>query len=176
MGWFVNSAYIRSMEIIGLDPGARYTGVCVRNFATDEILLSSTYVRPVEIDIVEWARYLADKIMEDVVSLYPGAQIGLEGISAPGGFKNGKKAPINPKYIIEAGIVMGCLANKFREAVIVPPGKNGSSRTPYPEVLNGRRPKTLPGISKGAGTRNHEKSAYDVAGEVPFIVANNLKK
>jgi hypothetical protein len=163
------------MIVIGIDPGARYTGVSVRDLADNTILLSSTYVKPEDTQIVSWAIELANTIKDEVLSAYPDAKIGIEGISDPKGYSNGKKSPINPKHIIRAGIVLGALAMMFQEAVIVPPGHNGSSRTGYPDVLNGRRPKDLPGSAKGAGTRNHEKSAYDVAGDVPFRIANNYK-
>lgn len=163
------------MIVIGIDPGARYTGVVVRDLSENTILLSSTYVKPQETYIVTWAIEVSETIKREVVDAYPDALIGIEGISDPKGYSNGKKSPINPKHIIRAGIVLGALAMKFSDAVIVPPGKNGSSRTGYPDVLNGRRPKDLPGVSKGAGTRNHEKSAYDVAGDIPFRLANNYK-
>jgi hypothetical protein len=161
------------MIVIGIDPGAKYTGVSVRNISTDEILLSSTYVKPKETEIVSWAIEVSARIQTDVADLFPEAKIGIEGLAAPRGYNNGKLAPLNPKYLIFAGIVLGAVAQRFSNAVIVPPGHNGTSRTGYPDVLCGRRPKDLPGFAKGAGTRNHEKSAYDVAGEVPFLVANN---
>lgn len=163
------------MIVIGIDPGARYTGVSVRDLSENTILLSSTYVKPEDTQIVSWAIELANTIKDEVLSAFPDAKIGIEGISDPKGYSNGKKSPINPKHIIRAGIVLGALAMMFPDAVIVPPGHNGSSRTGYPDVLNGRRPKDLPGSAKGAGTRNHEKSAYDVAGDVPFRIANNYK-
>jgi hypothetical protein len=149
--------------VIGIDPGGRYTGVSVRN--GDEVLLSSTYVRPETTPIVTWAVNVADMIIADVIDKFPDARIGIEGISDPKGFSGGKKAPINPKYIIHAATVLGAIAAKLPNAVIIKPGKNGSGEI-YPDVLNGRRPKDLPGISDGATTRNHERSAFDVAGEV----------
>jgi len=164
------------MLVIGIDPGAKYTGVSVRNIAEDTILLSSTYVKPDETEIFTWATEVAQLIAEEVVSQFPDAKIGIEGISDPKGYKNGKLSPLNPKWVIRLGIVAGAIANEFRDvAVIIPPGKNGSSQAGYPDVLNGRRPASLPGKSKGAGTRNHEKSAYDVAGEIPFVAGNNYK-
>lgn len=163
------------MKVIGIDPGAKYTGVSVRDLNENIILLSSTYVRPEEIPIVTWAVTLTEIIKNEVIANYPDAKIGIEGISDPKGYSNGKKSPINPKHIIRAGIVLGALAAAFPNAVIVPPGHNGTSRTGYPAELNGRRPKTLPGQAKNAGTRAHEKSAYDVAGDVPFRIANNYK-
>lgn len=161
------------MIVIGIDPGARFTGVSVRDLSDDTILIASTYVKPPETEIVTWALEVSSTIKRDVVALYPEARIGIEGVSDPKGYSNGKKSPINPKHIMRTCIVLGALAATFPDAVIVPPGHNGSSRTGYPDVLNGRRPKDLPGSSNGAGTRNHEKSAYDVAGDVPFRVANN---
>lgn len=148
---------------IGIDPGGRYTGVSVRD--GDIVLLSSTYVRPDDTPIVTWAVTVSDMIVNDVINHFPDAKIGIEGISDPKGFSGGKKAPINPKYIIHAATVLGAIASKLPNAVIIKPGKNGSGEI-YPDVLNGRRPKDLPGISDGATTRNHERSAFDVAGEV----------
>ena len=163
------------MIVIGIDPGAKYTGVSVRDLANNTILLSSTYVRPEETNIVTWAVQVAETIRREVVEAFPDAKIGIEGLSDPKGYNNGKKSPLNPKHVIRAGVVLGAIAMMFKDAVIVPPGHNGTSRTGYPDELNGRRPKTLPGVSKGAGTRNHEKSAYDVAGDVPFRLANNYR-
>jgi len=161
--------------VMGIDPGAKYTGVSVRNMITDEILWSSTYVKPAETPMFIWGWELGELIENDILSLFPTAKIGIEGIAAPRGFSNGKKSPINPKYVIFAAIVAGMLAQRFPDAVIVAPGHNGTSRSGYPDVLNGRRPKTLPGSALGAGTRNHEKSAYDVAGSVPLLVAEKYK-
>ena len=156
------------MITIGIDPGARNTACVVRS--GDSILLSSTYVRSLDMNAVTWAVYCVDVIKKDVLSLYPDAKIGIEGVSDPKGYQNGKLSPINPKDIIRTAMVVGALAEAFREygAVIVPPKKNGSSGV-YPSELNDRRPKDLPGQST-AGTRRHEKSAYDVAGEVLFLV------
>lgn len=160
---------------IGMDPGAKYTGISVRDLLRDELLLSSTYVKPADEPMFAWGKRLGEIIQNDIVALFPNHQIGIEGIAAPRGFSNGKKSPINPKYVIFAAIVAGMLAQRFPDAVIVPPGHNGTSRAGYPDALNGRRPKDLPGIATGAGTRNHEKSAYDIAGEVPMLLANGYE-
>lgn len=160
------------MKTVGIDPGAKYTGVCVRDGA--KVLMSSTFVKPDETPTVFWAVQLVDIIKKEVIAEHPETHVGIEGISAPKGFAGGKKAPINPKYIINAGIVLGALAYGFPDAVIIKSGRNGSQDW-YPEELEGRRPKTLPGTGVGAGTRNHERSAYDVAGEVPSYIANGYK-
>ena len=156
------------MKVLGIDPGAKYTGVSLRDLAEETILISSTYVKPETLDIYEWARTLPALINEDILQHHQVEIIGVEGISAPKGYQNGRRSPLNPKHIISTAILVGAFLLEYRTAVVVPPGKNGSTGV-YPDVLNGRRPKTLPGSSAGATTRNHEKSAYDVAGEAFFI-------
>lgn len=114
------------MITIGIDPGARYTAVLVRSW--DTVLLSSTYVRPLDMGAVTWAVTVAGYIAADVLPLYPDAPVGVEGISDPTGFKGGKTASINPKSIIRTGIVLGAIAEAFkgRGIVVVPPKKNGA--------------------------------------------------
>lgn len=153
---------------IGIDPGAKYTGVVVLDNSTNDILLASTYVNPETDPIFYWSLILGELIEKEVISEFPDHIIGIEGISMPRGYKNGKLSPLNPKYVIRLGIVAGALANRFHEAVIVPPGHNGTSRSEYPDVLRGRRPADLKGSSHKAGTRNHEKSAYDIAKQTKF--------
>lgn len=161
------------MITAGIDPGARYTGFSIRDFKTEEILVSSTFVRPDEIPIVSWAVKLSNEVKNFLDENYPEAFVGIEGINDPRFYQNGKKSPLNPKHIIHTGIMVGAFASLLPEAVIVPPGHNGTGDTPYPEALVGRRPKTLGGENK-SGTRNHERSAYDVAGAVPFMLQDGF--
>lgn len=152
--------------VIGIDPGARYTGVVIRD--GDAVLHSSTLVRSQEMSSgTDWALLVVQQV--DAIIAAAGIEVlpvGIEGISDPKGFQHGKRAAINPKDIIRAGIVLGALAQRFPDAFIVPPGNNGSQHySHYPDVLIGRRPAELPGSSNSAGTRNHEQSAYDVAGK-----------
>lgn len=155
--------------VIGIDPGARYTGVVVRD--GDAVLHSSTLVRPVEMTSTDWAVMVVveiQRILRDFPATIP---VGIEGISDPKGFHQGKRAAINPKDIIRAGIVLGALVATWPKAVIVKPGGNGSQHyTHYPEALIGRRPESLPGSTNGAGTRDHEQSAFDVAGKAAQVI------
>jgi hypothetical protein len=151
--------------IIGVDPGARYTGVVVRD--GDAVLHASTLVRPKTLDSgTEWALMVVTEIqtiLKDFPTLMP---MGVEGISDPKGFHKGQRAAINPKDIIRAGIVLGAVVATWPKSIIVPPGGNGSQHySHYPAVLIGARPKDLPGSNNKAGTRGHEQSAYDVAGK-----------
>lgn len=151
--------------VIGIDPGSRYTGVVVRD--GDVVLHASTLVRPKDLQSgTDWALVVVaqiQSILKDFPVLIP---IGIEGISDPKGFQHGKKAAINPKDIIRAAIVLGAVVATWPNSMIVPPGGNGSQHVShYPASLVGRRSAELPGSSSGAGTRNHEQSAYDVAGK-----------
>jgi hypothetical protein len=112
------------MIVIGIDPGARYTAISVRD--GDELLLSSTYVRPKELPPITWAVTVTKQIMEDIIPLYPDAPIGIEGITDPNAYNQGVKSLNNPKHLIHLGFVVGALAGAFPKAVIVRPGKNGT--------------------------------------------------
>lgn len=155
--------------VLGIDPGARYTGVVIRD--GDVVLHSSTLVRPKDLESgTDWALSCVKQILE-IIEDFKGIPVGIEGISDPKGFQNGKKAAINPKDIIRAGIVLGALVVVFPNATIVPPGKNGSKHySHYPAELIGRRPAELAGSSQSAGTRGHEQSAYDVAGKAAKVI------
>ena len=146
----------------GVDPGARYTGISVIDNNL-KVLLSTTLVRPLDIDINTWVRIVVDEV-DKIISAFSYVVLGVEGTSDPKGFKAGKRAALNPKDIIKTGIIVGGLLIHYRDAVVIKPGGNGSAPIEfYPEVLTGRRPAELPGSNNGAGTRNHERSAYDVA-------------
>lgn len=151
--------------ILGIDPGARYTGVVVRD--GDAVLHASTLVRPRDLASgTAWALRVVEDI-EAILRDFPaGMPTSVEGISDPKGFHRGSQAPINPKDIIRAAIVLGAVVARWPSSIIVPPGGNGSQHyTRYPDALIGRRDAGLPGSSNGAGTRGHEQSAYDVAGK-----------
>jgi len=150
------------LPVLGLDPGGRYTGVVIRD--GDVPLLASTLVRPERTDPTEWARTLPDRVRAEIDGFSPVAT-AIEGLRAPKGFKGGARASLNPEHVMNAAITLGALAHGFPDALIVPPGGNGSQHyTHYPASLLGRRPKDLLGSSNGAKSRAHEQSAYDIAG------------
>lgn len=162
------------METIGIDPGPKYVGVVIRD--GDTLILSSTYVRPEDMTPVEWARTALQTVTEEVINHYPNAVIGIENVTVPNSHHQGKVAMMNPKHVIHLALVVGAFAGAYPDATMIRPGKNGSQpKENYPKELSGRRPKTLAGINQGAGTRDHEKSAWDVAGEVA-INARKIKK
>jgi hypothetical protein len=114
----------------------------------------------------DWALAVVKEV-KSILGKFPKTiPVAIEGISDPKGFHRGQKAAINPKDIIRAGVVLGALVATWPQAIIIPPGNNGSQHySHYPADLIGRRPAELPGSTNGAGTRDHEQSAYDVAGK-----------
>lgn len=163
---------------LGIDPGARYTGVSIRD-DRGMVHLSSTYYRSDETDGVEWSWECAD-IAEEMLNTFEVDVFALEGVVDPTGFSGGKRAPLNPRDIMRTAIVVGAIAYKFRDIVVmVRPRKNGSGveDDAYPECLSGRRPKDLVGFKDPkVATRKHEKSAYDVAGQALFITRKDEAK
>lgn len=161
--------------IIGIDPGATNVGICVRQ--GDTVLFSSTYARPDVIPQVAWATLAVKKFEEEVLSQFKEEEIiiGIEDVTSPSAYMGGKLQLLNPSNTIKLAVVVGAFAQRFPQAVIIRPGKNGSQPADtYPAELNGRRPVTLQG-SNNSGTRNHERSAYDVAGLVEAKLREGFK-
>jgi hypothetical protein len=161
--------------ILGIDPGAKFCGVSVRQ--GDKVLLSSTYARPEVIPQVMWAKLIPKKIEEEVFAHFPEQNllVGIEDVTSPSAFMGGKMQLLNPKNTIKLAIVVGTLAQRFPQAVMIRPSKNGSQeQSTYPEELVGRRPNTLLG-SNNARTRDHERSAYDIAGLVEAKLSEGYK-
>jgi hypothetical protein len=150
--------------VCGVDPGARFTGVVVRD--GDVVLHATTLVRPKNMNATDWAVQVIRDVQAIVATFATAPPIAVEGVNDPKGFHHGKRAAINPKDIIRAGIVLGAVVATWPDAPVIAPGGNGSQHySHYPADLIGRRPKELPGSTNSAGTRDHEQSAYDVAGK-----------
>lgn len=154
--------------VVGIDPGARYTGVVVRD--GDAVLHASTLVRPDAASATDWAVAVTVEAERILRGFPAGTPVGVEGVSDPKGFNRGQRAAINPRDIIRAAVVLGAVVATWPSAIVVPPGGNGSQHyTHYPASLIGRRPAALPGSTNNAGTRDHEQSAYDVAGKAARV-------
>lgn len=160
----IDEARARGTKIaIGIDPGARYTGVCIVD-EKDTIHFLTTLYREDDEEQVEWAYRNVDWISQ-ITDVMEFDVIAIENTTDPLGFDNGKKQPLNPKHIIRTAIVVGVLAMKYRDknCVMIRPRKNGN-KGPYQAVLNGTRSKALSWhIDKRVSVRDHERSAYDVA-------------
>lgn len=164
-----NSYNAGDIIVVGIDPGARYIGFCIRN-DTGRIFVSSTFRRTDEMpDSIEWAKEVVRRIHEELQGIKYHV-MGIEGVADPKGFKNGKRDALNPKDIIRTGMVVGALAITYPDAYIVRPRSNGSKdKSEYPDCLLNRRPNDLGGTKDpGVSVRDHERSAYDVSNHALF--------
>lgn len=164
---------VRSLKrrvAMGIDPGARYTGISIRD-DRGEVYLSSTYYRDDEDSGTQWALKCVDYVAA-LVAVLEVDVMAVEGVVDPRGFHGGKKSPLNPRDIIRTALVVGAISQAYRDSIIeVRPRKNGSivDEGHYPDAIKGRRPKDLPGFrDPRAKVRDHERSAYDVAGAALF--------
>ena len=151
---------------VGIDPGARYTGVAAIDIHGNA-LGSWTFVRPQDLeDMLQWAKDLIALVDTEVLPRFPNYSLSIENVRAPTGFKGGAASPMNPKDIMYTALLVGALSIHYRDLdpAIIRPGGNGSRpEENYPEELRGRRKPDYLGSNNQAGTRKHERSAYDVA-------------
>lgn len=167
-----------SKTCLAIDPGSRYTGISFID-GYGKVLHSTTLVRPKENPegmteseaVFHWLNILVDKIKIMQTTFNP-SMMAIESVVEPKGHKGGVKAALNPKDIMYTGVIAGGLSVAFTgQSVFIKPGGNGSyPDSYYPSELIGRRDKVLPGNSNNAGTRNHEKSAYDVARQALGVI------
>lgn len=155
---------------VGIDPGARNTGVVAMRGR--DILWAKVFTNPGP--LIPEPAYLvgtADAIYGRVEGAF--WEIGedlprfaIEGVSAPKGFAGGKRSPLNPEAIIGAAATFGALVATFRDAIIVPPGGNGSKPMgAYPRELVSAAEQRKPGWAGRVGESSnarHMRSAYDV--------------
>lgn len=158
--------------VLGIDPGARYVGMCVRD--GHAVLWAETFTAD-NSDLTNWILAVLQRIRE-VREITSPIAMGVESITDPKGFKNGKASPINPGFVARTGAVFGAVVGSWPDVIPVKPGGNGSGHVSrYPAVLVGRRPADLPGASWGVSTRAHEQSAYDVAGTAAKALTPKLE-
>lgn len=169
------NAQTKNIEVcLGIDPGARYTAVSLRD-EKGTVYLSATYYRDDDTDEIEWMHVCVQAI-EEILEQYEADIIAVEKTVDPKGFgTQGKRDPLNPKDIVRTAIVVGGIAQRWKHAIPIRPRRNGSAPLEeYPESIQGRRPADLPGhVDPRVKTRKHERSAYDVAGHAFF---ENRKK
>lgn len=155
------------LVVVGIDPGARATGIAVlerKTLATFDLLGSTAIVRPKIageeiIDVPE--PYLLDVVAAAVeaVRTHGADLVAVEGIRRPSWRVAGRSKPLDPSAIIGTAQVLGAIRGRSWgvPVVTVPPGRNGHliplNRYPEPLATNG----------KGSDKRRHERSAYDVA-------------
>lgn len=171
------------MIVVGVDPGARHTGIAVLDTTlangpggyppaggVPHLLASTTVTRTDDGPLTEPpAAYLLDvlaaivEVVRDETRPFDGLGsvdlIAVEGVTAPHWHNRGKASPIRPDAIIGTAIVYGAVLGRAWgiPLVTVPPGRNGHALplTAYPAPLAT--------TGRGQDKRRHERSAYDVA-------------
>lgn len=165
------------MIVVGMDPGARSTGVVLVEIGARHTVASLLHRVTLErrdeplLDVSPG--YLANVvgIVRDTIALAPAAVdlVAVEGIKRPGQFLGGTHArggkggaAADPSALMATAVVLGAILGRSwapAELLVLPPGSNGSRLSAhYPAELLDRD-----GIARPGGKRRHERSAYDCA-------------
>lgn len=145
-------------SVIGIDPGGRSTGLVL---LSGDRLIDADVIERKGKDRVPEASYLVT-VRYAVLSLERQSQgpplVCVEGLKAPNAYHDGKRKPISPLDLVGPAMVLGMVLAEWPEAVVVPPGGNGSRDWfAYPEQIR------QPIGGKGSDRMRHARSAYDVA-------------
>jgi hypothetical protein len=160
----------RYKATVGIDPGARDTGVIAINAkgtaARGFTVHNDGDLLPVPHD---YLTAVIEAVDEAVALAGEAVTVKVESITRPNWHvakerKNGSAA--NPAPLIGTAQVLGAVMAAYPDSVLVPPGKNGSSvLSAYPDFLIGPREKVKTGWQSrvGGGILRHQRSAWDVA-------------
>ena len=171
------------MKVVGVDPGGRSTGIVLRS--RDDVEAVEVIVRDDEEDYRPGSGYLA-QVLDVIAAVREKGRsstgrwpiVAVEDLHRPTGFArgaaSGHRTPLDPAALIGVAVVLGAVLGVYPDAIVVPPGKNGSHPLPiYPQALiggphNERWPRAEPA---GTGVLRHARSAWDVAGNALFLYA-----
>lgn len=151
---------------MGVDPGARWVGLVVRQ--GDVLLEHHTLTRVGDDDLP--GRDMLTAVSSAVRALYKAHDadaIGVEGVQKPSPFmgKSGNVSFTNVNGLLGTAMVLGAVLSAF-PAIVVPPGGNGSDPMGvYPVELRPTR-----GKGAGGDKLRHERSAWDVAGTATMML------
>ena len=159
---------------VGIDPGARWTGVVVRR--RDSLLWHHVVDRSKSPD------YLADVEVAIVRAAYAVAEAdvwyAVEDVVPPCGFKDGRRQFARPADILALGQTLGWVRHVVltltspSRLVLVPPGGHGGNLLRlYPEALvsAAERRHGLHRVAPASSAVSHAREAWDVAGAAPRV-------
>lgn len=163
------------MIVLGVDPGARETGLAVLDRVGADIrprlLTSTTIRRQVGDDLLDVPpAYLAGiaGTIRDAIRTLGVELIVVERVQRPAWRIAGKVSPTDPTAIIATGVVLGAILARSwtpAELVVAPTGRHGSAPLEtYPDRLRPAR-----GSGKGTDRLRHERSAFDLAARGPML-------
>lgn len=167
------SAYRGPLVTLGVDPGSKQTGIVVRRGADllDHVTISRQADERARATVGLPASYLGSlrAAVAGLIDTHPVAVIAIEGVVRPNPHVNAGRTRasniIDPTPIIATAVVLGYLWALHPDAVIVPPGRNGSQPLlAYPRALVSKEETRLGMHRVGGGKLRHARSAWDVAG------------
>lgn len=146
---------------MGIDPGARNTGVVVRQGI---VLLDFETVIRVGPEDLPLAGYLQEvlRVVLGFWQKHVADMVAVEAVVAPSPFQGRESGPgfSNLDGILGTAMVVGAVEGFFPHAISVPPARMGQAPlSAYPDAL---RPTA--GKGKGKDKLRHVRSAWDVAG------------
>lgn len=145
----VVGASIKDMRIVGIDPGARETGIIVRE---QDTLCGATIVSFASGETLH--DYLSNVL--STIRDYAPEVIVLEDLVSP--TFHATQRLINAYGVIGTAIVIGAVLAIHPHTVLVPPASYGAMPlASYPDALVGVRE------SKGRGVLRHARSAWDIS-------------
>ena len=162
-----------SLTWVGVDPGARWTGVVVRQ--ADTLLWHRVVDRTKTGD----ATYLEDVEQALVTAAAHGDDLmwAIEDAVAPCGFRDGKKQFARPVDILALGQTLGwvrhvvvTLTTPSRIVLVRPGGHGRSLLRAYPEVLVTAAEKRggMNRPAQSSAALSHARSAWDICGAAPL--------
>lgn len=171
------------MIVVGVDPGARETGLAIVRYGDGELLDSATIRRPARSPVLDVEpEYLFEVASAVAAAVDPDvALLAVERVQRPAWRVAGKVKPTDPSAIIATGIVFGAILGRAWPVpvVIVDPHRNGSRPFgTYPPQLVTEPERRGTGWElrpAGDGKLRHERSAYDVACRAPMLRSVSLQ-
>lgn len=147
---------------LGIDPGAKYVGVCLLSPA-GEVIDATTFARNDRENRAQWVEHVMSGL-DRFLAPRGTVAVAVEDVVAPKTYLSGKRAsyPLGDGYLFDTCVILGAVVGGFEKVCVVSPGSNGS-RGDYPSVLVGRPSAALTRSEHPKRARNHEQSAYDVA-------------
>lgn len=168
------------MIVVGVDPGGRDTGIVVINTSARSIpgmlLRHFTVTNPAK-DLLDTSpAYLMDVNASILMAIREtdAEAVGMEGLRAPSSHIRGEKSFVRPRDVMAVALVVGSILGRSWPVglVKIAPGGNGKTlpRTQYPEAIR------MAEGGRGSDKRRHERSAFDVARQVPWARAIAAKR
>lgn len=157
------------IPVVGVDPGARATGIVLVGGSG---LVAGVTVENLEGALLPPPGEYVERVLNvvaDLAASVPGCVVAVESVTRPSWHvakSASRGAAGNPTALLGTAVVLGGVLGAYPGAVLVRPGRNGSSPMgAYPEELVSAGERRKPGweIRVGGGKLRHQRSAWDVA-------------